>query len=120
MDQTTTIVAKAHFVKGSPRKLRWVADSIRGLGPLEVISRLKLMPQRAAKTLLPVFQQAVGNAKNNFKLSPEKLTVKSIQIGEGPRYKRRDVHAHGARFDSGTRHKKLAHITVEVSSGAQG
>ncbi len=113
----TTIIAKAHFVKGSPRKLRWVADSIRGLAPLEVINRLKLMPQRAAKIILTVFQQAVGNAKNNFKLSPEKLTVISIQIGEGPRYKRRDVHAHGARFNSGMRHKKLSHITVEVASG---
>jgi len=113
-----TVVAKAHFVKGSPRKLRWVVDSIRGLSPLEVINRLKLMPQRATKTLLPVFQQAVGNAKNNFKLSPEKLAIKNIQIGEGPRFKRQDVHAHGARFGSGTRHKKLSHITVEVSSGA--
>ncbi len=112
------IIARAKFVKGSPRKLRWVVAAIKDLSPLVAISRLKVMPQRAARTLLPVLQQAVGNAQNNFKLSPEKLTIKSIQVGEGPRYKRRDVHAHGARYDSGTRHKKLSHITVEVSYGA--
>ncbi|MDO8488033.1 MAG: uL22 family ribosomal protein [bacterium] len=111
---TNIIVAKAKFTRGSARKLRWVADSVRKLPPLEAIAKLQALPHRAAKTLLPVFQQAMGNAKNNFSLSPEKLTIKSVQIGEGPRYKRRDVHAHGARYDSGIRHKKLSHILVEL------
>ena len=109
-----TVVAKSKFVKGSARKLRWVADALRGLTPQAAIARLKVMPQRAARTLLPVLQQAVGNAQNNFQLSPEKLRLKSILINEGPRLKRRDAHAHGARYDSGIRHKKLSHITVEL------
>ncbi len=113
-----TIIARAKFVRGSARKLRWVADSVRKLTPLAAIAMLKALPHRSAKTLLPVFQQAVGNAKNNFSLSPEKLTIKSVVIGEGPRYKRQDVHAHGARYDSGVRHKKLSHITVELGHGS--
>ncbi len=118
MADTKIIIGRAKFVKGSPRKLRWVADAVKDLTPLQAIARLKVMPHQAARTLLPVFQQAVGNAQNNYKFSPEGLKIKSIQIGEGPRLKRRDAHAHGARYDPGVRHKKLAHITVEVESGA--
>ncbi len=118
MADTKIITANARFVKGSPRKLRWVADAVKNLTPLAAIARLKVMPQQAARTLLPIFQQAVGNAQNNFKFSPEGLQIKSLQIGEGPRLKRRDAHAHGARYDSGMRHKKLAHISLTLVYGA--
>ncbi len=113
MENSKVIVARARWVRGSPRKLRWVAKSLGGLTPQQVVAKLKLTPARAARTLLPVFQQALGNAKNNASVSPGKLVVKSIQIGEGPRYKRRDK-SHGMRGDSGVRHRKLSHITVEL------
>lgn len=112
------IMAHAKFIKGSPRKLRWVAKALKGLTPLEAISRLKVMPEHASRTLLLVLQQAMGNAQNNFKLSPEGLRIKTIQIGEGPRFKRQDAHAHGARYGSGIRHKKLAHVSVELVYGS--
>ncbi|KKR92010.1 MAG: 50S ribosomal protein L22 [Candidatus Woesebacteria bacterium GW2011_GWA1_41_13b] len=106
------ITARASFVRMSPRKLRIVARAIGSLKPLEAISQLKLMNQRAAEVMLDVFQQAMGNAKNNFKISPETLKTKSVQIEEGPRLKRRDAHAHGARFDAGIRRKRMAHVIV--------
>lgn len=110
-----TVKAKASFVHNSPRKLRLVLDAVRGLTPTDAIARLKLMPQRAAEPILDVVQQAVGNAKNNFSLSPADLVVASAQILEGPRIaKKADVHAHGARFDRGVRRKKLAHIVIEL------
>ncbi|MEK7154569.1 MAG: uL22 family ribosomal protein [Patescibacteria group bacterium] len=106
------ITAKASFVRTSPRKLRIVARAVVGLKPLEAISQLKLMHKKGAEVVLDVFQQAMGNAKNNFKLSPESLTIKSVQVEEGPRLKRRDAHAHGARFDAGIRRKRMAHVVV--------
>lgn len=109
-----TIVAKASFVQASPRKLRWIVDAVAKKQPLEAIDYLKMIPNRAAAIVLKVYQQAMGNAKNNFKLSPSEVTLGSVQVHEGPRYKKRDVHAHGARFDSGLRHKRRAHITVEL------
>lgn len=108
------IVAKARFIKGSPRKVRYVADAVRGLEVARAIQTLKVLPQRAAKAVLKVYQQAVGNAKVAA-VSPADLVVESLQIHEGPRFKRRDVHAHGARFNSGIRHKKMAHITLILS-----
>lgn len=106
------ITAKASFVRTSPRKLRIVARAVAGLKPLEAISQLKLMHKKGAEVVLDIFQQAMGNAKNNFKVSPETLKVKSVQIEEGPRLKRRDSHAHGARFDAGIRRKRMAHVIV--------
>ena len=107
------VIAKASFVHNSPRKLRLVADAVRHLKPMEAIAQLKLLPQRAARPLLLVMQQAMGNAKNNMSLSPADLSIASLQIEEGPRTaKKADVHAHGARFDRGIRRKRLSHIKI--------
>lgn len=113
------IIAKAKFMKGSPRKIRLVADAVRHLSPTKAVTQLKFLPQNGAKTILRVLNQAIANAKNNFKLSPDGLSISSILVNEGPRFKRQDVHAHGARFGSGTRHKKLTHITVELKYGTK-
>lgn len=114
------IVAKASFVHLSPRKLRLVADAVRKLSVSSATAALANMPKRAAAPIFAVLQQAVANAKNNFKLSPAALVISSLVVEEGPRMKRRDVHAHGARFDSGMRHKKLAHIKVILEAPDHG
>lgn len=120
MADSKTIIARASFVRHSPRKLRLVADAVRGMQPATAINYLKILPHRAARSLLQVYQQAVGNAKNNFKLSPGDLRTHSLQIEEGPRGpKRADVHAHGARFDRGVRRKKQAHIRLELTYGTK-
>lgn len=109
------VIAKAKFVKGSPRKMRQISDAIKHLPVTEAIAQLKVMPKRFAHTILLVYLQAVANAKNNFKISPDLLTVADLQIQEGPRFKRRDTHAHGARFDPGTRHKRQSHIVLKLA-----
>lgn len=114
------IVAKASVVHNSPRKLRLVADAVRKLSPQDAVSQLRLLPQRAAGTLLKVYQQAIGNAKNNFKVSPAELKVKSLQVEEGPRGPRKaDVHSHGARFDRGVRRKRYAHVKLELVTSSK-
>lgn len=113
-----TVVAKASFIHASPRKLRVIAKAVKSMEPIEAVNYLKLLPHRGAKTLLAVYQQALGNAKNNFQVSPGDLKVHSLQIHEGPRGgKKADVHAHGARFDRGIRRKRMSHITLELTSG---
>lgn len=110
------ITAKTRFIKGSSRKLRLIANSLRKVAPLRAIEQLKLLPQRGAKTLLKVFQQAIGNAKSNFRISPQNLQIASLQVQDGPHFKRRDAHAHGARFDSGIKHKKFSHVILDLKT----
>lgn len=80
------------FLKGhraSARKVRLVADQIRGKGVEEALTLLQLSDKRAAKPLAKLVRSAVANA--NEKNSREKagididnLVVASIQVGEGP------------------------------------
>jgi len=110
------IIARASFLHSSPRKMRLVANAVRSLSPMEAVSQLKLLPQRAAKPLLKVYLQALGNAKNQYPDSLGDLKVVSLQIEEGPRGpKKADVHAHGARFDRGVRRKRMSHIKLELA-----
>ncbi|MEK7091166.1 MAG: uL22 family ribosomal protein [Patescibacteria group bacterium] len=108
------IKAKASFIMSSPRKLRLVANAVRSLSPKAAIDQLKILPKRASGVLLSVFEQAMGNAKNNFKLSPENLRIKSLSINDGPRGPKRMDRSHGARFDRGVKRRKYAHISLEL------
>ncbi|KKU03085.1 MAG: 50S ribosomal protein L22 [Candidatus Amesbacteria bacterium GW2011_GWB1_47_26] len=114
------IKAKASSVMTSPRKLRLVANAVRGLSPKVAIDQLRLLPKRAARVLLAVFEQAMGNAKNNFKMSPENLKIKSLQINDGPRGPKRMDRSHGARFDRGVKRRKYAHINLELEEEIHG
>lgn len=111
------VVAKASAMRHSPRKMRLVAEAVRGLNPQVAIDKLTHLPHAAAKTLLKTYKQAIGNATNNFKMSPADLIVTKLLIQEGPRGpKRADVHAHGARFTRGVRRKRMTHIVIEVTT----
>ena len=116
MKDNKKVIASARFVRMSPRKLRLVVDAVRNLSVDSAIANLKALNKRAAAEILKVLQQAMGNAKNNFKLSPADLKIGSMIVGEGSRSKRSDRHAHGARFGGGIRHKRSAHVIVELTS----
>jgi large subunit ribosomal protein L22 len=113
---TQIVKAKSSFVRYSPRKLRLVVDAVRGLSPVEAISRLKLVPKRAAAPVMAVFSQALANAKNNFKLSPGDMKVVSLQVLEGPRGPKKMDKSHGARYDRGIKRRKFAHISLEIAA----
>ena len=104
------IVARSKFVRQSPRKLRLVASQIRGLEAAEALTILENLNKRAAKPILLTLKQAIGNATNNFQLKKEALTIKILEINEGPRYKRMDK-AHRF-FRWGTIQKRTAHIRL--------
>lgn len=108
------IVAKASFIRTSPRKLRLVAKALSGLSPEKVVFSLKAVNKRAARPILLVMQQAIANAKNNFAANPGDLTVETIQILEGPRGAKRMDKSHGARFDRGLKRRRLAHILIKL------
>lgn len=114
------IIARASGLHHSPRKMRFVADAIRKMNPEEAMNYLKALPHRAAKSLLKVYQQAVGNAKSNFKASPGDLKIEALMVEEGSRGpKKADVHSHGARFDRGIRRKRFSHIKLILAIGGQ-
>ena len=82
------IVAISRSVRISPRKVRLVADSIRNLSLEKALSVLNMTQKRGASVLNSVFKSAIGNAVNNAKKNKDALTIKGIEVWDGPAIKR--------------------------------
>lgn len=89
------IKATLRYLKMSPRKVRLVADTMRGHKVVLLLDRLSLNSRITAKPLLKLLKSAVANAKNNFKYDLQTLRVKSIMVDGGPTTKRWMPKAHG-------------------------
>jgi len=72
----------------SPRKVRLVANAVKDLELAEAIRQLGVMERRASLVVLKVLRQAMANAQHNHRLAPDMLKIKSIQVTEGPRFRR--------------------------------
>lgn len=103
------VVAKLRYLRIAPRKVRLVADLIRGKKIEEAENILNFTQKRVALPLLKLLKQAIANAKNNFNLDEKNLYISKILVNEGPKLKRILPRARG-RAD--TIQKKTSHITL--------
>jgi large subunit ribosomal protein L22 len=72
----------------SPRKVRLVADFVRGKDASRALTELSLLPKRATGAISKLIKSAIANAKENFKIAPDTLIIKDIQVNQGPTLKR--------------------------------
>lgn len=77
------VTAELNNYRQSPRKVRLVADSVRGKKVSVALTTLSFVPKRAAEPVKKLIESAVANAKHNFKLNPEDLYIKSIVVDPG-------------------------------------
>ena len=83
--------AKLKYLKMSARKVRRVAELIRGKNVEEAMERLYFVPKTAAHPLLQTLKSATSNAMNSedaSKIKPEDLFIKEIRVDGGPVMKR--------------------------------
>ncbi len=106
------VKAVAKHIRISPRKVRYVADMVRGKGVGEARGILKLIPNRGGVPVLKVLNSAVANAEHNNDMNEDELFVKKIFVDEGVTWKRIKPRAMG-RADR--IFKRTCHITVVVS-----
>ena len=104
--------AIAKYVRISPRKVKPVADLVRGKSVAEAQAILRFTPRRAAAQLLKVLNSAVANAQNNHDLLSENLYVKEIYGHQGPMMKR---YKAGARGGASPRLRRTSHLGVVLS-----
>lgn len=105
------VKATAKYLRVQPRKVRILADEIRGKNALHAAALLRYHPSKGARLLRKVLMSAVANAENNNELIKENLKIATIAVDEGPRLKRMQARAMGR----GNRIvKKTSHITVVV------
>ncbi len=82
--------AVVRYVRMSPRKVRIVANMIRGKNVDEAIAILKLLPKKSALIIEKLIHSAAANADDlsKGKVDVDSLFVKSIQVDNGPIIKR--------------------------------
>lgn len=111
------VKAIAKYVRIAPRKVRLVADLIRGKSIGEAISILRHTPKAATIAVEKVVNSAVANAEHNNKMNVDGLYVSEIRIDEGPTLKRFRPRAQGR---ASRINKRTSHILVKVSEKKEG
>ena len=81
-------IAYQKFIHEAPRKLRLVADAIRGQKVDNALTVLKFSTKHASETMQKILTQAKANAVNVHNTPEASLIVKAIMVEEGPRIKR--------------------------------
>jgi len=113
MDLEVRAVAK--YIRMSPRKVRLVADLVRGMDVNEALTLLRFTPKAAAKVVAKTIASAAANAEENYGLSTDDLYIAKITVDEGPTLKRGRAGARG-RFKPIL--KRSSHITVVLAERA--
>lgn len=104
-------IAKARFVRTSPRKARLVIDEIRGKDVRQALGILQFTPNFAARLIEKVLKSAVANAENNHHMDGENLKVSLAMVDGGPMMKRVRYAPQGRGYRMV---KRLSHITIGV------
>jgi large subunit ribosomal protein L22 len=88
--------AFARDVRITPRKVRLVANLVRGKDVKDALGILAICNRVAAKPIEKLIRSASANAVNNFGLEQDKLYISEIQVGDGLKIKRYIPRAKGS------------------------
>jgi large subunit ribosomal protein L22 len=106
--------ASHQFARISARKVRPLADLIRGKFADEALDILKYQPQRGARMLEKVLQSALGNAQDPDQnpgktVRTDDLIVKDARVDGGPMFKRIKPVSRGMAYMI---QRKTSHISI--------
>lgn len=109
-----TAIAKLNDVPTSPRKMRLVADTVRGVEVNHALDLLKYSKREASVRLEKLLRSAIANweAKNrdlSKELDNGNVYVKTIMVGQGRTLKRIRPWSRGR---AGRIRKRSNHVTV--------
>jgi ribosomal protein L22 len=107
--------ASARYLRASPRKVRLVADQVRGLTVPEARTLLDFSPRGAARDIGKLVASAAANAENNHDLVADDLRIAEIRVDQGPTLKRWRPRARGraTRIDKRTSHVSVALTPIQ-------
>ncbi len=103
-------VATLKYARISPRKVKIVADLLRGKNVDEALAIVKFTPKAASEIIeKKVLKSAIANAENNHNMAHGKLYVAEIYANQGPTLKRIRPAAKGSAVRI---RKRTSHITI--------
>lgn len=101
----------------SPRKVRLVADVIRGKRVDDALITLSVTNKRASKAVEKVLRSAVANAQENFGKESKDLEVKEVTVNEGVTLHRYMPRAFGRATPI---NKRTSHIYIALTDTTEG
>lgn len=113
MAAQTNITAQAslRYLQISPRKVRLVADMIRGKRAEDALNGLRFMSKACAKPLVQLLKSAVSNAEQQG-ADVDRLCISHIRVDGGPVLKRSMPRARGTATKI---LKRTSHVHIELS-----
>ena len=113
MQEQETLVKEAKatlkFARISSRKVKIVADLIRGKNVDEALAIVKFTHKASSEIIEKLLKSAIANAENNHEMKHENLYVAEIYANQGPTLKRIRPAAKGSAVRI---RKRTSHITI--------
>ena len=104
--------ATLRFTRQAPRKMRLVADQIRGKSVEKALNILAFSEKESAEVIKKVLESAIANAEHHDNADIDELKITEIFVDAGPVLKRMMPRARG-RADRLL--KPTSHITITVA-----
>ena len=101
--------ATLKYSRISARKVKIVADLIRGKNVDEAVTIVKFTPKASSEILEKLLKSAIANAENNHDMKHENLYVAEIYANQGPTLKTIRPSAKGSAVRI---RKRTTHITI--------
>lgn len=111
------VQAKLKNAQISAKKVRLVADTMRGLDVSKAANRLEVIFKKSSPVLLKLLNSAIANAKDRYEVKEEDLIVKSIVVNMGRSLKRWKPSAFG-RAHPFKKHSCSVILTLGLKEGA--
>ena len=99
----------------APRKVRLVANLIKGKTVPRALIELDVLPKRASGPMKKLLMSAIANAKENNGIALADLFVKEVRVDQGAILKRSMPKSHGTAHPI---HKHTSHIMIELIASA--
>ncbi len=99
------------FARISARKVRPLADLIRGKHADDALDILRYQPHRGARLLEKVFRSALANAEDRRAANLDQLVVVDVRVDGGPMFKRMQPKARGM---ASVLNRRMSHIRVAL------
>ena len=101
--------ATLKYARISSRKVKIVADLIRGKNVDEALAIVKYVPKASSEIIEKLLKSAIANAENNHGMNRGNLNVAEIYANQGPTLKRIRPAAKGSAVRI---RKRTSHITI--------
>lgn len=106
------ITASINNLRQSPRKVRSVANLVRGKDAVVALHTLNFLSKKGASPLYTLLQSALANAKNNHQLEKEGLMIKEFRVDTAKTLKRSMPRARGSAFPI---NKRCSHVFLVLA-----